>query len=67
MQYGIVRTWDPLKGFGFIESDGDQDLFLHVSNLDITLKPNHIKQGMRVKFDVQSDMKGDKAIRIRTA
>ena len=67
MQYGIVRTWDQAKGFGFIESDDDQDLFLHVSNLDITLEPKQLKQGMRVKFDVQSDMKGDKAIRIRRA
>ena len=67
MQYGVVRAWDPIKGFGFIASDDDHDLFLHISNLDITLKPNQIKQGMRVKFDVKSDMKGDKAIRIRIA
>jgi CspA family cold shock protein len=59
--------WDASKGFGFITTDDDQDLFLHVSNLTVSLSPNQIKEGMRVKFDIKSDMRGDKAVNVRKA
>jgi len=38
MQFGTVKMWDSSKGFGFIVSDDDEDLFVHVSNLKITVK-----------------------------
>lgn len=66
MQFGIVKSWDSQRGFGFITSDDDEDLFVHLSDLDITLK-GQLKAGMRVKFDVRSEMKGDKAIHVRKA
>lgn len=62
---GTIKHWDSTKGYGFIVTDDDQDYFFHASNLDISLKPQQIREGMRVKFDVQSDFKGDKAIRVR--
>ncbi|MBD3374156.1 cold shock domain-containing protein [candidate division KSB1 bacterium] len=67
MQYGYVRAWDSQKGYGFISTDEEQDLFLHVSDLDVTLPANDVRIGLKVKFDVRSDMKGDKAIRVRKA
>ncbi len=67
MVSGTVKHWDSAKGYGFIVTDNEQDYFFHVSNLDIALKPQHIREGMRVKFDIQSDFKGDKAIRVRQA
>ncbi len=67
MQYGYVRAWDSQKGYGFISTDEEQDLFLHVSDLDVTLPTNDVRIGLKVKFDVRSDMKGDKAIRVRKA
>lgn len=66
MQYGFVKNWDSQRGFGFITTDDDEDLFVHLSDLDITLK-GQLKEGMRVKFDVRTEMKGDKAIRVRKA
>ncbi len=65
MQYGTVKLWQASKGFGFIESDDDEELFVHVSDLDITVKDNKLREGQRVGFDVRRDMKGDKAIRVR--
>ncbi|RLD09314.1 cold shock domain-containing protein [candidate division KSB1 bacterium] len=67
MKYGTVKHWDVSKGFGFITTDDDQDLFLHVSELAVNLSPQQIKEGMRVKFDIKSDMKGDKAVNLRRA
>lgn len=65
MQYGTVKMWDAGKGFGFIVSDDDQDLFVHVSDLDITVKEKRLREGQRVGFDVKRDMKGDRAVRVR--
>lgn len=67
MVLGTIKHWDSSKGFGFIMTDDEQDCFFHASDLDITLKPQKIREGMRVKFDIQSDFKGDKAIRVRKA
>ena len=65
MQFGTVKMWDSSKGFGFIVSDDDEDLFVHVSNLQMTVKGNRLMEGQRVGFDVSRDMKGDRAINVR--
>ncbi len=65
MQFGTVKMWDSSKGFGFIVSDDDEDLFVHVSSLQITVKGSRLEEGQRVGFDVRRDMKGDKAINVR--
>lgn len=67
MLYGTVKNWNPDKGWGFIVTDEDEDLFFHLSDLDITLKPEQLREGLRVKFDVKSDLKGDKAVNVRKA
>jgi len=67
MQFGVVKKWDALKGFGFIETDSGDDLFVHSSDLDVTLAAKQMREGLRVRFDVKSDMKGDKAIHVRRA
>ncbi|NIV91847.1 cold shock domain-containing protein [candidate division KSB1 bacterium] len=67
MEYGTVKMWDSSKGYGFIVSDDDEDLFVHVSDLDATIKEKKLTEGQRVKFDVRRDMKGDKAIRVKRA
>jgi len=67
MTYGTVKHWEASKGFGFIVTDDDQDLFLHVSELAVNLDSQHVREGLRVKFDIKSDMKGDKAVNVRRA
>jgi len=67
MLKGVIKNWDNAKGWGFIATSEEEDLFFHVSDLDITLKPNEVRAGMVVKFDVRQDMKGAKAVRVRRA
>ena len=64
MQYGYVKMWDSNRGFGFIVTEDDEELFVHVSDLDITVKGNQLRENQRVAFDVKSDMKGDRAINV---
>jgi cold shock protein len=65
MEYGTVKSWDAAKGFGFINSDDDDDLFVHADDLDVTVRDKRLRPGQRVAFDVKSEHKGDKAVRVR--
>ena len=67
MQYGTVKKWDAAKGFGFITSDDDEELFVHKSDLDVTVPNGQLKIGQRVAFDVVREMKGDRAVRVRVS
>ena len=59
MKIGIVKKWDSLKGWGFIEDiDEDEDYFFNISNVR---KGVIIKEGIRVKFDVTIGQRGDEA------
>lgn len=67
MKNGTIKHWDASKGFGFITIDDDEDVFLHVSGLSPSLDAQQVKQGLRVKFDIKSDFKGDKAVNVKKA
>ena len=67
MQYGTVKKWDAAKGFGFIVSDDDEELFVHKIDLDVTVPNRQLKNGQRVAFDIVREMKGDRAVRVRAA
>jgi len=66
MQSGRVKMWDHSKGFGFITSDEGDDLFVHSSDLHVSVKNKRLVEGQPVKFDVRRDMKGDRAVNVRT-
>ena len=65
MQYGTVKMWDASKGFGFIVTEDDDELFVHVSDLDVSVAGKRLKQGQKVAFDIRREFKGDKAINVR--
>lgn len=62
---GTVKEFDRMKGFGFITGDDGEDYFVHVYGLGPKLKKFGLREGQRVAFDVDFDMKGDKAINVR--
>ncbi len=65
MQKGTVKIWDMQRGFGFIGADDDEELFVNVNDLHPSVKANRLIEGQKVKFDVKTDMKGDRAINVR--
>jgi len=65
MQTGVVKMWDTQKGFGFIVTDDGDDLFVNVSDLHPSARGKRLVEGQKVKFDIRSDMKGDKAVNVR--
>jgi len=63
MSTGKVKWFDPVKGYGFAEIDG-QDVFLHVAYVlgEITLK-----KGTSISCEVVEGLKGFKAKNIKLA
>ncbi|MEA1882562.1 MAG: cold shock domain-containing protein [Candidatus Marinimicrobia bacterium] len=62
---GTVKEYNTTKGLGFISGDDGEDYFVHVYGLRPKLKSFGLPPGQRVAFDVDFDMKGDKAVNVR--
>ena len=65
MTRGVVKEYDRLKGFGFIAGDDGEDYFVHVSGLREHLKGKGLIAGQKVSFDIDRDIKGDRAVNVR--
>lgn len=60
MPTGTVKWYDAEKGFGFITSDENDDVFVHVSVLPSGVTA--LKPGSRVEFGVVDGRKGKQAL-----
>ena len=60
MAEGIVKWFSDQKGFGFIEREGDEDVFVHHSAI-IGSGFKTLAEGDRVTFDVEEGTKGPSA------
>ncbi len=58
----IKRLTD--KGFGFIDTGTDKDLFFHMSNLE-GVSFDDLKEGQRVSYTVGSGPKGPRAENVK--
>ncbi|GIK18019.1 MAG: cold shock domain-containing protein [Leptolyngbya sp. PLA2] len=61
---GVVKWFDPRKGFGFIIGPDGQDIFVHFSAIDGD-GFRALKDGSSVVYDAQISDKGWKATRVR--
>ena len=60
MSEGTVKWFNEAKGFGFIEQDGGQDVFVHHTAIQAE-GFRTLQEGERVKFDVVEGKKGPAA------
>ena len=65
MTRGVVKDYDRTKGFGFIAGNDGEDYFVHVSGLREHLKGQGLIRGQKVSFDIDRDIKGDRAVNVR--
>jgi CspA family cold shock protein len=69
MAYGIVKWFNPAKGFGFIqpEEGGGPDVFVHISALEAAGISN-LNEGQRVSYDKAPNNKGkESAVNLKIA
>jgi CspA family cold shock protein len=57
---GTVKWFSDQKGYGFIEVEGDKDVFVHHSAID-GAGFKSLAEGDKVSFDVEEDAKGPSA------
>jgi CspA family cold shock protein len=60
MAEGTVKWFNDAKGFGFIEQDGGQDVFVHHSAIQADGFKS-LSEGERVRFEVVDGQKGPAA------
>ena len=60
MANGIVKWFSDKKGFGFIEQEDGNDVFVHHSTINMTGFKS-LDEGDRVSFDVEQGNRGPAA------
>lgn len=63
MEQGVIKWFNPQKGYGFVTLDDGSDVFLHYSGL-ASETDRHLYPGERVKFDLDAGDKGPKAVNV---
>ena len=63
MAEGRVKWFNDKKGYGFIESDGQGDVFVHYTAIDGT-GFRSLNEGDRVSFEVEQGPKGPQAANV---
>ncbi|MFM8014721.1 MAG: cold-shock protein [Actinomycetota bacterium] len=64
MPTGTVKFFNDEKGFGFISRDGEQDVFVHFSNIEGTGRRTLVA-GQQVEFELGQGRKGVEAHKVK--
>ncbi len=63
MASGIVKWFNDRKGYGFIEQEDGQDVFVHHSGINADGFKS-LNEGDRVTFDIEQGQKGPSAVNV---
>ena len=63
MPQGTVKWFNDTKGFGFLQSDDGQDIFVHHSDIQAD-GFRSLTEGTRVEFEMVQSEKGPKALNV---
>ncbi len=66
MEQGIVKWFNAEKGFGFIEREGNDDVFVHFSAIQ-SEGFKSLDEGQKVTFDVEQGARGPQAASVQKA
>ena len=59
---GIIKWYNARKGFGFIEVEGEKDVFVHNTQVQ---QGTYLNEGDKVSFEVEEGEKGPQAVKIK--
>ncbi len=63
MPIGTVKWFNDAKGYGFIELDGSDDVFVHFTSIQGE-GYRTLNEGDKVEFDIEEDPKGPRAANV---
>ncbi|MCW1929132.1 MULTISPECIES: cold shock protein CspC [Bacillales] len=66
MEQGTVKWFNAEKGFGFIEREGGDDVFVHFSAIQSDGFKS-LDEGQKVTFDVEQGARGAQAANVQKA
>ncbi|KYD05936.1 cold-shock protein [Heyndrickxia sporothermodurans] len=66
MVQGTVKWFNSEKGFGFIEREGGDDVFVHFSAIQGEGFKT-LEEGQKVTFDIEQGQRGDQAANVQKA
>lgn len=64
MKIGTVKWFNSEKGFGFIEVEGESDVFVHFSAIQGDSGRKNLEEGEKVQFDVEKGPRGLQATNV---
>jgi cold shock protein len=66
MEQGTVKWFNAEKGFGFIEREGGEDVFVHFSAIQGEGYKS-LDEGQKVTFEVEQGQRGPQATNVQRA
>lgn len=66
LETGVVKWFNDEKGFGFIQREGEKDVFVHFSAINGTGRRT-LLEGQKVTFEVTQGQKGPQAANVSVA
>ena len=65
MAEGTVKWFSEKKGYGFIEQDDGEDIFVHHTGIN-GLGFKTLIEGQRVRFEIETSPRGPKATQVES-
>ncbi|MDF2672759.1 MAG: cspA [Clostridiales bacterium] len=64
MKIGTVKWFNSEKGFGFIEVEGEKDVFVHFTAIQSNESRKSLEDGQQVQFEVEDGPRGPQAANV---
>jgi CspA family cold shock protein len=64
MPNGKVKWFDGKKGFGFIEQENGEEVFVHYTDIKTDKQYKALDKGVEVEFEIVEGAKGLKAVNV---